>query len=183
MRLSSWLVALALPLAAAENAKKKKPNVVVVFGDGLHVLLGLSLLASTGCRWLPLPAAGCRCLHPTCYSAAVLTTCRCLPASHLLDWGWGDLGANWPPSKALNLTPNLDELAGGGLRFTDFHTGASVCTPARAALLTGRLGLRTGIVSNFGPSSIGGLPLNETTIAEMLKPAGYRTGMVGKCEC
>lgn len=56
-----------------------------------------------------------------------------------------------------------------------------MCTPSRAALLTGRLGLRTGVVSNFGPSSTGGLPLNETTIAEMLVPAGYRTGMVVCC--
>jgi hypothetical protein len=57
------------------------------------------------------------------------------------DWGWGDLGANWPATKALNLTPRLDELAAGGLRFTDFHAGASVCTPSRAALLTGQKGL------------------------------------------
>lgn len=96
------------------------------------------------------------------------------------DWGYGDLGANWPPTKALGLTPNLDRLAEGGLRFTDFHAAASVCTPSRAGLLTGRLGLRTGVVHNFGPSSIGGLPLNETTIAELLRPHGYRAGMVGK---
>jgi arylsulfatase A-like enzyme len=96
------------------------------------------------------------------------------------DWGWGDLGANWAPTKALGLTPNLDKLADGGLRFVDFHAGASVCTPSRAALLTGRLGLRTGVTSNFGPSSTGGLPLNETTIAELLKPMGYKTGMIGK---
>ena len=96
------------------------------------------------------------------------------------DWGWGDLGANWAPTNALGLTPNLDKLADGGLRFVDFHAGASVCTPSRAALLTGRLGLRTGVTSNFGPSSTGGLPLNETTIAELLKPMGYKTGMIGK---
>jgi arylsulfatase A-like enzyme len=95
------------------------------------------------------------------------------------DWGWGDLGENFEAARGL--TPNFDQLAQEGLRFTNFHVGASVCTPSRAALLTGRLGPRTGVVNNFGPESIGGLPLNETTIAEFLKKqAGYRTGMIGK---
>lgn len=85
------------------------------------------------------------------------------------------MGANWPPTQALGLTPNLDKLAEAGVRFTDFHAGASVCTPSRAALLTGRLGVRTGVTRNFGPSSTGGLPLNETTIAEMLKSAGCKS--------
>jgi arylsulfatase A-like enzyme len=65
-------------------------------------------------------------------------------------------------------------------RLTDFHAGASVCTPSRAALLTGRLGLRTGLTKNFGPNSLGGIPTNETTIAEILSSAGYRTAMLGK---
>ncbi|XP_070565013.1 arylsulfatase G-like isoform X2 [Ptychodera flava] len=95
------------------------------------------------------------------------------------DIGWGDLGANWNPNKSSN-TPNLDQLAAGGIRFTDFHAGASVCTPSRAALLTARLGLRTGVVHNFEVRSIGGLPLNETTFAETFKAAGYKTGMIGK---
>ena len=55
------------------------------------------------------------------------------------DWGWGDMGANWPP--AAPETPHLDRLATKSLRFTDFHSGASVCPPARAAILPGRLGL------------------------------------------
>jgi arylsulfatase A-like enzyme len=50
------------------------------------------------------------------------------------DWGFGDLGANWPPTKGL--TPNLDQLASEGVRFTDFHVGSSVCTPSRAALVS-----------------------------------------------
>ena len=66
------------------------------------------------------------------------------------DWGWGDLGANNP--QASGLTPNMDELAKAGVRFTDFHAAASVCTPSRAALLTGRHGLRTGVSgNNFSP--------------------------------
>ena len=58
------------------------------------------------------------------------------------DSGWGDLGVNWAPN--VGNTPYLDAMASEGLRLTDFHAGASVCTPSRAALLTGRLGLRTG---------------------------------------
>ena len=94
------------------------------------------------------------------------------------DWGWGDLAANWKPSTGL--TPNLDKLSAEGLRFTDFHVGSSVCTPSRAALLTGRLGLRTGVINNFSPDSLYGLPRNETTFAEVLQARGYRTGMLGK---
>ncbi|XP_062507796.1 arylsulfatase G-like [Corticium candelabrum] len=77
-------------------------------------------------------------------------------------------------------TPHIDSLARNGLRLTDFHVGASVCTPSRAALLTGRLGLRTGVVRNFDVKAEFGLPRNETTIAEMLKAVNYSTGMIGK---
>lgn len=65
--------------------------------------------------------------------------------------------------------------------FTDFHAAASVCTPSRASLLTGRLGLRTGVVDNFRQGSVGGLPLSEVTLAEHLRDQGrYRTAMAGK---
>ncbi|KAK3272102.1 hypothetical protein CYMTET_19583 [Cymbomonas tetramitiformis] len=95
------------------------------------------------------------------------------------DWGWGDLGANWEASKGL--TPHLDRIADEGMRFKDFHAAASVCTPSRASLLTGRLGLRTGVVANFDHGSDGGLPQTELTIAELLKEhTSYRTGMIGK---
>jgi hypothetical protein len=93
------------------------------------------------------------------------------------DWGWGDLGANWPA--AAGMTPNLDQLASEGIRFTDFHVGASVCSVSRAALLTGRLGVRNGVVSNFAITSKFGLPRQEKTIAELLKPAGYQTAAIG----
>ncbi|XP_066836330.1 arylsulfatase G isoform X5 [Anser cygnoides] len=93
------------------------------------------------------------------------------------DLGWGDLGANWAETKE---TPNLDELAAEGTRFVDFHSAASTCSPSRASLLTGRLGARNGVTHNFAVTSAGGLPLNETTLAEVLRAAGYSTGAIGK---
>ena len=85
------------------------------------------------------------------------------------DTGWGDYGFN-NPAKSRD-TPHLDALRAAGMRFTDLHAGASVCTPSRAALLTGRVGLRTGVVGNFMPYSLGGLPSSETTIATLLRQA------------
>ncbi|XP_053479504.1 arylsulfatase A [Ictalurus furcatus] len=94
------------------------------------------------------------------------------------DLGYGDLGFSGHPT---SLTPNLDRLAADGLRFTDFYSTSPVCSPSRASLLTGRYQTRSGIYPGvLYPGSIGGLPLNETTIAEVLKPLGYATAMMGK---
>ena len=124
----------------------------------------------------------CRAAIALCAAAALSSCVAAKPPNVALlfvdDWGWGDMGANWAAAKGM--TPNLDEMAGEGIRFTDFHVGASVCSVSRAALLTGRLGVRTGVVSNFHVDSQFGLPQTEHTIAELLKPAGYRTGIIGK---
>lgn len=97
------------------------------------------------------------------------------------DLGYGDLGAFGHPTIR---TPALDRLASEGQRWTQFYVAASVCTPSRAGLLTGRLPIRSGMCSSqrrvLFPNSEGGLPASETTIAEVLKPAGYATGCFGK---
>ena len=97
------------------------------------------------------------------------------------DLGYGDLGCYGHPSIR---TPNLDRMAAEGMRFTDFYTADSVCSPSRAALLTGRLPVRTGMYGVrrrvLFPDSVGGLPASEVTIAEALKPRGYATAVVGK---
>ena len=97
------------------------------------------------------------------------------------DLGYGDLGCFGHPSIR---TPNLDRMATEGQKWTNFYVGASVCTPSRAALLTGRLPIRNGMMSAerrvLFPDSTGGLPEGEVTIAELLKSAGYATAAVGK---
>ena len=120
------------------------------------------------------------------------------------DLGYGDIAAYG--TKAIR-TPHLDRLAQEGVRFTDFYASASICSPSRAGLLTGRYPVRTGVsyiifaseisfahrvslaltrastrlgMSEFHDSFVNGLPDSEITLAEALKVAGYATGMVGK---
>lgn len=77
-------------------------------------------------------------------------------------------------------TPAIDRLAGEGVRFTQFYVAHTVCSPSRAALLTGRQPFRTGIVDVLRPDSPVGLPESEVTIAAALGKAGYRTQAIGK---
>lgn len=90
------------------------------------------------------------------------------------DWGYGDIGIN--KSMADVRTPNLDRLAAEGALLKDGYASAPQCAPSRAGLLTGRYQQRF----NFDSIPDGPLPLEEVTIADRLKKAGYLTGMLGK---
>ena len=92
----------------------------------------------------------------------------------------GTLDLNCYGSKDLH-TPNLDALAQRGVRFTQFYVGAPVCSPSRAALLTGRYPQRAGVPGNVSShKGHQGMPTEQVTLAEVLQKAGYRTALFGK---
>ena len=97
------------------------------------------------------------------------------------DLGYGDLGCYGSPNIR---TPNLDRMAAEGMRFTQFYSAAEVCTPSRAALLTGRYPIRSGMCNDqfrvIRNISTGGLPAEEITLPEALKTRGYATACIGK---
>ncbi len=93
------------------------------------------------------------------------------------DQGYQDLGCYGSPNIK---TPNLDQMAAEGTRFTDFYSLAPVCSASRAALLTGSYPVRVGITGVLFPRHRVGLNPAETTIAEVLKEKDYATACVGK---
>jgi len=97
------------------------------------------------------------------------------------DLGYGDLSSYGHPNIR---TPHLDRMSREGQRWTSFYAQAPVCSPSRAALLTGRVHLRSGMFGRreavFFPDSYAGLPAEEVTLAEALREVGYATGIVGK---
>ena len=93
------------------------------------------------------------------------------------DLGYGDLSSYG--ASDIN-TPNIDFIGKNGIKFTDFYSVSSVCTPSRAGMLTGRYPQRFGLNGVLFPDSHTGLPSSEYTIAELLRDNGYNTGMVGK---
>lgn len=121
------------------------------------------------------------------------------------DLGYGDLGCYGSMSLK---TPNIDSLANGGLRFTDFCASAPVCSPSRYGLLTGRYPMRGGFSRALFPTNrplkkemlgdfyyglgrvglldilkenlVDGIPVDDVTLPDILKENGYKTGMVGK---
>ncbi|KAM7289349.1 steryl-sulfatase isoform X1 [Ixodes scapularis] len=116
------------------------------------------------------------------------THCLATPRPNIVvlladDLGIGDVGVFGNDTIS---TPNIDKLAKSGAMLTQHITAAAVCTPSRAALLTGRYPVRSGMESHFKNkvfiilASSGGLPPNETTFAKILQEQGYATGFFGK---
>lgn len=96
------------------------------------------------------------------------------------DLGYGGIGCYGDKNIQ---TPHIDKLAANGIKFTDFHSNAPVCTPTRAALLTGRYQQRSGIEGVIyvrGETRSLGLDTAELTIAEIMQQNGYSTGLMGK---
>ena len=93
------------------------------------------------------------------------------------DLGWAELGCY---GNGFNETPHLDRLAKEGVRFTHAYAAAPVCSPYRAALLTGQHPARVGITDYLRPNSSNGLPVSHVALPEILAKHEYTTGMVGK---
>ncbi|WP_375586285.1 sulfatase-like hydrolase/transferase [Cyclobacterium xiamenense] len=93
------------------------------------------------------------------------------------DLGYGDLGIFGNKD---HQTPNMDRLGKEGILFTDFHANAPVCSPTRAALMTGQYQQRSEVEHAIGFTLKEGLPLHKTTVAERLQSSGYSTAVFGK---
>ena len=95
------------------------------------------------------------------------------------DLGYGDIGSFNPDGKIL--TPHIDKLASEGMKFTDAHTSSAVCTPTRYGIMTGRYnwrsGLKKGVLTGKSKALI---PKERSTVATILKAAGYATAFIGK---
>ncbi len=93
------------------------------------------------------------------------------------DEGYGDVGSYGATGFR---TPNLDKMASEGMRFTNFYSASSVCSPSRASLLTGCYPPRVGIPHVLFPAAKTGLNSEEITLAELMQQKGYATGAIGK---
>ncbi|MCL5269254.1 MAG: sulfatase-like hydrolase/transferase, partial [bacterium] len=100
-----------------------------------------------------------------------------IPWSLADDMGYGDFSAF---NGGLSRTPTLDDLLGQSLCLTQHYTASPVCNPSRACLLTGRYPHRTGSIDTLEWRGLERLALRETTLADILRAAGWRTGLVGK---
>jgi arylsulfatase A-like enzyme len=95
------------------------------------------------------------------------------------DLGYGDLGCYGADTNMVR-TPNIDSLAAHGRRFTDAHSASAVCTPSRYALLTGEYPFRENLYAPIFLTANLIIPEDTTTVADVMKNAGYATGMIGK---
>lgn len=93
------------------------------------------------------------------------------------DLGWSELGCY---GNTFNETPHLDTLARQGMRFTQAYAAAPVCSPYRAALMSGQYPARIGVTDYLRPDSAWHLPEDLVTLPELFRNAGYATGIIGK---
>ncbi len=142
-------------------------KVVVMFASPFHILRWTALVVPA----LILPAVPATADDDTPERPNVLL---------ILTDDQGTLDVHCYGSRDL-FTPNLDRLAARGVRFTQFYVAAPVCSPSRAALLTGRVPQRAGVPGNVSSRpGHAGMPTEQLTLAELLKSAGYHTALVGK---
>ena len=118
------------------------------------------------------------------FSACKLSEKEIIPPNFIIifadDLGYGDLSSFGHPTIK---TPNLDQMAHEGMKLTQFYVAASICTPSRAGLLTGKLPAKIGMSGArrvLFPDSYGGLPTTESTISSLLSKVGYNTACIGK---
>lgn len=122
----------------------------------------------------------CFCNLPAVTRAETIDTDRRPPNLIVIladDLGYGDLSGY---GSTVHHTPHLDFLAQNGVKFTDFYMTSPVCTPSRVALLTGRHPVRVGFSTLLWPTTTGGLPADERTLAEILGENGYVSALAGK---
>ncbi|MCL6502974.1 MAG: sulfatase-like hydrolase/transferase [Pirellulales bacterium] len=122
-----------------------------------------------GANWLL--AVAC-CLGGLCWAARAESRPPNIVLILADDLGWGDVGFNGRTEWS---TPRLDRLAAEGVVFRRWYSGAVVCAPSRAVLMTGRYGIHNGVVTNSAD-----LPRREVTLAEALAEAGYVCALYGK---
>ncbi|XP_059089835.1 N-acetylgalactosamine-6-sulfatase-like isoform X3 [Tigriopus californicus] len=104
---------------------------------------------------------------------------------NLDDVGWGDFGVHGNPARE---TPRIDQMVSEGMDMTSFYTAAPLCSPSRAAMLSGRLPIRNGLYSDnaFGRNAytpqdiVGGIASSEILLQELLRKGGYHTKLIGK---
>ncbi|MHC5157653.1 MAG: sulfatase-like hydrolase/transferase [Planctomycetota bacterium] len=144
----------------------RKPSIVK--GQAVMMILLLSI--------------GSSCLATGMETMATLAAYEGTPPNIIIiyadDMGYGDCGAYNPNSRIP--TPNIDQLASEGLRFTDAHSSSNTCTPSRYGLLTGTNPLRMGVRNTLLDEGRPIIESHEATIATLLKDQGYHTKMFGK---
>ena len=137
---------------------------------GPHTLTRRSFLRTTAAA-----AAGCMSLPGSVYSGNTMQPNFII--FYTDDQGYGDVGCYGADELQ---TPHMDALAASGVRFTDWYSNSPVCSPSRASLLTGLYPQRAGVPEILGGRGSAGLPPEHPTLADLLKPLGYSTGLVGK---